>query len=135
MLTKSNVDRKLEARGDNSETKKIMQIAEKMSRDPDSGFEIQLLQGAKELFDKYGKPGETLDEFIDRIDPEILKRINLKDGSKVIDFLKYAKSREPEVKKIDLASRFTPGKTLASLTESERDLVNKLLRMTLGKKD
>ena len=68
MLTKSNVDRKLEARGDNSETKKIMQIAEKMSRDPDSGFEIQLLQGAKELFDKYGKPGETLDEFIDRID-------------------------------------------------------------------
>ena len=59
MLTKSNVDRKLEARGDNSETKKIMQIAEKMSRDPDSGFEIQLLQGAKELFDKYGKPGET----------------------------------------------------------------------------
>lgn len=135
MLTKSNVDRKLEARGDNSETKKIMQIAEKMSGDPDSGFEIQLLQGAKELFDKYGKPGETLDEFIDRIDPEILKRINLKDGSKVIDFLKYAKSREPEVKKIDLASRFTPGKTLASLTESERDLVNKLLRMTLGKKD
>lgn len=135
MLTKSNVDRKLEARGDNSETKKIMQIAEKMSGDPDSGFEIQLLQGAKELFDKYGKPGETLDEFIDRIDPEVLKRINLKDGSKVIDFLKYAKSREPEVKKIDLASRFTPGKTLASLTESERDLVNKLLRMTLGKKD
>ena len=39
------------------------------------------------------------------------------------------------LKKIDLASYFTPGKTLSSLTEAERDVVNQLLRMSLGKKD
>jgi len=30
---------------------------------------------------------------------------------------------------------FTPGKTLSSLTEAEREAVNNLLKLTLGKKD
>jgi len=30
---------------------------------------------------------------------------------------------------------FTPGKTLSSLSEAEREVVNNLLRMSLGKKD
>ena len=46
---------------------------------------------------------------------------------------KKGKSKEPEVKKLDLASQFTPGKTLASLTEAERDAVNMLLKLTFGK--
>ncbi len=39
------------------------------------------------------------------------------------------------MKEIDLASLFTPGKTLASLTDEERKAVNNLLKLTLGKND
>ena len=62
-------------------------------------------------------------------------RIPMENGGKVIDFAKYRKSKDPKIKEIDLASLFTPGKTLASLTESEREAVNNLLKLTLGKKD
>jgi len=74
-------------------------------------------------------PGATEDDYKEKI-----IRLSLKDGGDVIDLSKYRKMKEPvEVKKIDLASLFTPGKTLASLSEKEKDVVNQLLRMTLGK--
>ena len=64
------------------------------------------------------------------------KRIELNKGGKVISISDYLKQKEDiPIKKIDLASYFTPGKTLSSLTEAERDVVNQLLRMSLGKKD
>jgi hypothetical protein len=48
----------------------------------------------------------------------------------------YLKQKEPiKIKQLDLASQFTPGKTLASLTPSEREKVNMLLKLTLGKQD
>ena len=50
--------------------------------------------------------------------------------------MSYLKQKEDiPIKKIDLASYFTPGKTLASLTDAEREVVNQLLKMSLGKKD
>ena len=40
------------------------------------------------------------------------------------------KSKEkPKIKEIDLAGMFTPGKTLSSLTEAEREAVNNLLKL------
>ena len=61
-----------------------------------------------------------------------IRRLSLESGGKVIKFSDY-KDPIKKVKEIDLAGLFTPGKTLASLTEDERDVVNKLLKMTLGK--
>ena len=97
---------------------------------------MELIQEIKRLRDELDPDEKDLNKFLDKLTDEDLKRIKLKDGSKVIDFRAYAKSREPKsIKKLDLASQFTPQKTLASLSSSERDLVNKLLRMTLGRKD
>ena len=62
-------------------------------------------------------------------------RIPLNSGGKVIDFAKYAKVEDSKVKELDLASLFTPGKTLSSLSKSERAAVNDLLKLTFGKKD
>ncbi|MGI9541041.1 MAG: hypothetical protein ACR2MI_03180 [Flavobacteriaceae bacterium] len=62
-------------------------------------------------------------------------RIPMNSGGKVIDFAKYAKAKDPKVKELDLASLFTPDKTLASLSKSERAAVNDLLKLTFGKKD
>ena len=62
-------------------------------------------------------------------------RIPMNSGGKVIDFAKYAKVEDSKVKELDLASLFTPGKTLSSLSKSERAAVNDLLKLTFGKKD
>ena len=53
-------------------------------------------------------------------------------SSKIIKFSDYKKPRRG-VREIDLASYFKVGQTIANLTESERDLVNELLRRSLGK--
>ena len=64
------------------------------------------------------------------------KLIKLKKGGTVVSISDYLKQKEDiPIKKIDLASYFTPGKTLASLTDAEREVVNQLLKMSLGKKD
>jgi hypothetical protein len=75
-------------------------------------------------------PGKTEKDF-----QEAIIRIPMESGGKVLDFAKYAKARDPKIKELDLASLFTPDKTLSSLTKSERAAVNKLLRLTLGSKD
>ena len=64
-----------------------------------------------------------------------IRRIKLESGGKVIDFAKYRKSKDPKVKELDLASMFTPDRTLSSLSDKERDAVNTLLKLTFGKKD
>lgn len=75
-------------------------------------------------------PDKTEEDFINAI-----RRIQLSSGGKVIDFAKYRKSKDPKVKELDLASMFTPDRTLSSLSEKERDAVNTLLKLTFGKKD
>jgi len=139
-----SIDKRLEGKGSLDEKQYLNKLAAEVSKmeevnklaDSDKyrrDFEQELLQLLEEKFKKERKPGESYLDFIKRQDPEELKRIGLKDGSNVVDFRKYSKSKEPEVKKLDLASQFTPGKTLASLTEAERDAVNMLLKLTLGK--
>ena len=56
-----------------------------------------------------------------------LKRIELSDGGKVVDFLKYAKPKEPKIKKINI-SQGDMEKTVAGLSKDEKDLIKDLLR-------
>ena len=84
---------------------------------------------------KRKQPGESFIDWLQSKPTDYFKRIELSGGGKVINFADYAKAKDSKVKEIDLASYFTPGKTLASLTEAEREVVNNLLRMSLGKKD
>jgi hypothetical protein len=52
----------------------------------------------------------------------------------VFGFLEeYKVEKEPEIKKINLADYFEFGKTVASLTDAEKEVVNQMLQMSLGK--
>ena len=88
----------------------------------------ELSEKVKELMDKEGYDfSEAVKE---------AKRQGFKDGSKVFYISDYIKkNKNPKIKELDLASMFTPGKTLSSLTEAEKIAVNNLLKLTFGKKD
>jgi hypothetical protein len=102
----------------------------------------------KEEFELGGDPDaklkkQTLDSLLlsnalQKIDMSmsgIMETLNLAGGGKVLKFPSdLAKSKEPKVKPINLASYFKTGMTVANLSPKERDLVNDLLRRTLGKK-
>ncbi len=56
-------------------------------------------------------------------------------GGKVIMLSDYLKQKEkPRIKKINLDAA-APGKALSELTEAEREVVNKLLKLTFGGSD
>jgi len=130
LTMKNNIENKLPAKGDLAETEQLMKLASESAAEEKalSDFMDMKYQEAK---DKYleNNPGKTEEDYINSI-----RTIKLGSGGKVIKFSDY-KDPIKKVKEIDLAGLFTPGKTLASLTSDERDVVNKLLRMTLGKKD
>ena len=60
--------------------------------------------------------------FTDRERQAITSKHNLTEQEKKV-----------KIKELDLAGMFTPGKTLSSLSEAEREAVNNLLKLTLGK--
>ena len=126
----NQIDKALNARGDLSETKKLDLLASENLKDEKfmSDFMDMKYEEARDKF-LQNNPDKTEDDFIK------LLRVPMESGGKVIDFAKYAKIKDPKIKKISLASLFTPGKALSELTESERDVVNNLLKMTFGKKD
>ena len=119
-------------------------MVENRARPIDKEELMKLADADKEAFDfkqnlidalreEYKKEGSKLkfEDWIKTKDPDFLMRIPLKEGSKVIDFAKYAKMKEPKVKKLNLASLFADhAKTMASLSPQERDAVNDLLRRT-----
>ena len=129
--TKNNTDKVMPGSGDLSEKEKLIELA--MSETAAEEQELSNLMDMKydEARDKFlqNNPDKTEDDFIK------LLRVPMESGGKVIDFAKYAKVDDSKIRELDLASLFTPGKTLASLTKNERDAVNNLLKMTLGKKD
>ena len=93
-----------------------------------------LIDTIQEDFENERSPGESLIDWLKSKDTEYFKRIELKDGGNVYFISDYLKSKEkPKIKELDLASMFTPNKTLSSLTEAEREAVNNLLKLTFGK--
>ena len=130
LTMKNNIEKILPANGDLSEIDKLNLMASEdaAAEQSMSDFMDMKYQEAKDEYLE-NNPGKTEKDFQDSI-----RRLSLESGGKVIKFSDY-KDPIKKVKEIDLAGLFTPGKTLASLTSDERDVVNKLLRMTLGKKD
>ena len=128
----NNIDKKLEAIGNLEETKRLADLEKEM-------FDVEqnLADTLKELFEKEKKPGQSLIDWMKSKPTNYFKRIQLSGGGKIINFADYAKGKDADskVRKLDIASHFKLGKTLSSLTEAEKDVVNNLLRMSLGKKD
>ena len=120
------IDKRLESRDDNSTSKNLKQLAE-ANKDPDSGLGLELIQNLKQLRDELDPNEKDLNKFLDKLSEEQLKRLLLSEGGKVIDFRKYSKSKEPSVKKINLAQGDFQ-KTVAGLSDSDKDLIKELLR-------
>ena len=126
----NQIDKALNARGDLSEKEKLDLLASESLQDEKFMSDFMDMEYGKAL-NKFleNNPDKTEDDFIK------LFRVSMESGGKIVDFAKYAKGKDPKIKKISLASLFTPGKALSELTESERDVVNNLLKMTFGRKD
>ena len=126
-----NVEKAIPGRGDGSAKKELADL-EKVE------FDVfkNLADTIKEDFEKEKQPGQKFIDWLKTKPYSYFKLIKLKKGGTVVSISDYLKQKEDiPIKKIDLASYFTPGKTLASLTDAEREVVNQLLKMSLGKKD
>ena len=127
MLTKrtiNNIEKSMPARDGVSLAKDIKDIEFDLLKD--------LADTIKEDFEKQDKYKNFLD-FLKSKDDDYFKRIELKEGGRVYTLSDYRKSKEPKVKEINLSSLFEHARTIASLSDAEREVVNDLLRKTLGK--
>ena len=131
MKTKNFIDNILPGRGDLTERESLIKLASETAAEEKALSDFGDMEYEKALREfKKNNPDKTEEDFINAI-----RRVQMSSGGKIIDFAKFRKSKDPKVKEIDLASLFTPGKTLASLSPEERDQVNMLLKLTLGKQD
>ena len=78
-------------------------------------------------------PGETYDSWFKRIPREEIIRITLAGGGKIIKFSDYHKPKK--IHKINLGEFFDLGRTLSSLSKSERETLNWILNKSLYPKD
>ena len=127
-----NVENKAKAAG-KEELLKLAKDESDLIFDLESGISDRIIRD----FNKEKKPGQSITDWLDTKPREYFLNIPLElaDGGKVIFLSDYLKQkRKPPIKKINLDSA-APGRTLDSLTEAEREVVNKLLRMSFGKED
>jgi len=78
-------------------------------------------------------PDVPFRDWLNSKDDDYFKRLKYTGGGKVIKFpVDLTKYREPKYKEINISAGFSKDKTIASLTEDERNVVERLLRMSLG---
>ena len=128
---KNSIEKEMPGKGDLSEKEQLIKLASESAAEEKelSDFMDMKYQMALEKYLKEN-PGKTEEDYINAI-----RRISLNSGGKVVDLNKYRKDKEVKIKELDLASMFTPDRTLSSLSDKERDAVNTLLKLTFGKKD
>ena len=91
------------------------------------------LELLREAWLEQREPGETYDSWFKRTPRQEIIRLTLGSGGKVIKFSDYHKPKE--IKKINLSDYFDLGRTLSSLSKSERETLNWLLNKSLYPKD
>jgi hypothetical protein len=114
---------------------KIMQLAKDV-KDIEFDMLNDILDTIKSDYEESKSKGESLNDWIDRQPDNYFKRLTLKEGG-VVDLAKYRKSKEPKLKKINLAQGDFE-KTVADVSETDRDVIKRLLRMSginVGGKD
>ena len=126
LLNKNNVEKKMSAKDEMSLAKDIKDIEFDMMQD--------LADSIKEDFLKERSEGQSFTDWLQTKPDSYFERLSLNDGGKVVSFNEYAK-KKPKVKKINLADHFKLNQTVADLSDSDVELVNRLLKMSLGKED
>ena len=99
----------------------------------DADLMQDLADTIKEDYKKEKKKGQKFIDWLRSQPDDYFIRIKLNSGGKVISLRDYMRSKEPKVKKINLADYFEFGRTVASLTDAEKEVVNDLLSRSLGK--
>tara|TARA_X000000950_G_scaffold60084_1_gene72994 strand:+ start:715 stop:1152 length:438 start_codon:yes stop_codon:yes gene_type:complete len=95
-------------------------------------LENDIIEQMKLDYIKEGGKGQSFTDWLKSKPKSYLRNIPLQmsKGGKVIMLSDYLKQKEPiKIKKINLDAA-APGKTLFDLTDAEREVVNKLLRMS-----
>ena len=128
LLNKNNVDKKMAAKDDMSLAKEIKDIEFDISGD----LYDQMRSDYQDAVGK-GYSGNFM-SWVQSQPDDYFKRIELNSGGKVIKFSDYVK-KNPKVKEINLADHFKLNQTVADLSDSDVELVNRLLKMSLGKED
>ena len=126
MQNKNNVEKKMSASNEMSLAKDIKDIEFDMMQD--------LADSIKEDFLKERSDGQSFTDWLQTKPDSYFERLSLNDGGKVISFNEYAK-KKPKVKKINLADHFKLNQTVAELSDADVDIVNRLLKMSLGKEE
>ena len=104
--TSNNIDKRMSSGGEDLSPLDMNDFikladAEKIKADA----ETDLFEAIQKKFLEQKKPGESFNSWLNRTDVEELRRIELKDGSKVIDFAE-------------------------DLTSKDKDLIKQLLKMS-----
>jgi|TARA_X000001382_G_C3118003_1_gene162222 hypothetical protein len=126
-----NVENKAKATG-KKELKKLAKDIKDIEFDITEDLYDQMRSNYREAVEK-GYKGNFM-SWVQSQSDDYFKRIELKDGSKVIKFSDYVR-KNPKVKKINLADHFKLNQTVADLSDADIELVNRLLKMSLGKED
>ena len=108
----------------------VIKIADKEKIEFDAlNDRLELL---REAWLEQREPGESYNSWFNRTSKEDIIRLTLGSGGKVIKFTDYHKPKK--IHKINLSDYFELGKTVASLTNSERETIKWLLDKTLNPK-
>jgi len=123
---KNNVEKKMSANNDKSLAKDI--------KDIQFDFMQDLADSVREDYLKEKKGDQSFIDWLQTKPDEYFERLSFRSGGVVVKFSDYAK-KKPKVKEINLADHFKLNQTVADLSDKDVELVNRLLKMSLGKED
>ena len=133
MSKTTNIDKRLTSGGPETPRLNFKDIivadAEKIEFDA-LNEKLELL---REAWLEQREAGESYNSWFNRTSKDEIIRLTLGSGGKVIKFSDYHKPKE--IKKINLSDYFDLGRTLSSLSKSERETLNWLLNKSLFPKD
>ena len=114
----------------------LMQLA-KDEADIIYDLENDIISTLRNEFEKEKSKGQTFTDWLKSKPKSYLRNIPLQmaGGGKVIMLSDYLKQKQkPRIKKINLDA-VAPGKALSQLTDAEREVVQTLLRLSMGRDD
>jgi len=129
-MKSTNIERK----GKEIKKDELIQLS-KDEADINFDLELEIIEQLQNKHKEFGRPGETIIDFIKRIDINELIKLELSGGGKVISITDYLKHKErPRIKRLNLDS-VAPNKAISNLTEAELAVVRDLLRRSFSQED
>ena len=133
MQTKNSIDKIMESKGDRSVAKELDKLAKKDVVDLKFDIDADILNTLKSIHLKEA-PDMSFDAWLNSKDDDYFKRLSYAGGGKIIQFpIDLTKYKDIKPKEKNLSGSFDKDITIDSLSSDERALVNRLLRMSLGK--